>query len=139
MGRPGVRIAVGVAVVGLMIGCGSQPSAPAVSRAEARSTADDMLNAYNSDDYEAASRDWSDELKNEIDRNTFESSRSQILAKKGRYVEITDVELAPEQPDSHVTWYAIRARFEKDDDGLFLVAFDAQSQKVTGAELEPAA
>jgi hypothetical protein len=41
-------------------------------------------------------------------------------------VEITDVELAPEQPDSHVTWYAIQARFEKDDE-------------VTGAELEPAA
>jgi hypothetical protein len=54
-------------------------------------------------------------------------------------VEITDVELAPEQPDSHVTWYAIQARFEKDDDVLFLIAFDAESQKVTGAELEPAA
>ena len=49
------------------------------------------------------------------------------------------MELAPEQPDSHVTWYAIQARFEKDDDVLFLIAFDAETQKVTGAELEPAA
>jgi hypothetical protein len=132
-------MAVGVAVVGLMIGCGSEPSAPAVSATEARSTAVDILNAYNSDDYESASREWSDELKSEIDRGTFESSRSQILARKGRYVEITDVELAPEQPDAHTTWYAIRARFERDDDVPFLVGFDTESQKVSGAELDPAA
>jgi hypothetical protein len=129
-------MAVGVAVVGLMVGCGSEPSAPAVSATEARSTADDMLNAYNSDDYETASRDWSDELKDEIDRSTFESSRAQILAKKGHYMEIIDAKIAPEQPDADVTWYTFRARFEKDDDVPFLVAFDVESQKVTGAELE---
>lgn len=125
--------------MGLMIGCSNEPSAPAVSETEARSMADDMLNAYNSDDYEAASLDWSDELKDEIDRSTFESSRDQILAEKGRYVEIIDAKLAPEQPDSHATWYAFRARFQKDDDVPFLVAFDVESQKVTGAGLEPAA
>ena len=27
-----------------------------------------MLNAFNGDDYEAASRDWSDVLKDELDR-----------------------------------------------------------------------
>ncbi len=137
MRQTAVRLVVGIAV-GLMIGCASEPSAPAVSETEARSTADDMLNAYNSGDYEGASRDWSDELKVEIDRSTFESSRAQILAKKGRYVEIVSVELAPEQPDADVTWYEFRARFEKDDNVLFMVAFDVESQKVAGAELEPA-
>ncbi len=137
MRQTAVRLVVGIAV-GLMIGCASEPSAPAVSETEARSTADDMLNAYNSGDYEGASRDWSDELKVEIDRSTFESSRAQILAKKGRYVEIVSVELAPQQPDADVTWYEFRARFEKDDNVLFMVAFDVESQKVAGAELEPA-
>src|SRR6266508_2997664 len=137
MRQTAVRLVVGIAV-GLMIGCASEPSAPAVSETEARSTADDMLNAYNSGDYEGASRDWSDELKVEIDRSTFESSRAQILAKKGRYVEIVSVELAPEQPDADVTWYEFRARFEKDDNVLFMVAFDVQHKKVAGAELEPA-
>jgi hypothetical protein len=136
--KTGVRLAVWIAVVGLMIGCASEPSAPAVSETEARSTADDMLNAYNSDDYESASREWSDELKDEIDRSTFESSRDQILAKKGRDVEIVGVELAPEQPDEDVTWYEFGARFEKDDNVLFLIAFDVESQKVAGAELQAA-
>jgi len=52
-------------------------------------------------------------------------------------VEIIDVKVAPEQPDAHVTWYAFRARFEKDDDVPVLIACDVESQKVTGAELEP--
>jgi hypothetical protein len=30
------------------------------------------------------------------------------------------------------------ARFEKDDNVLFMVAFDAESRKVTGAELKSA-
>ena len=52
-------------------------------------------------------------------------------------MEIIDVKVAPEQPDAHVTWYAFRARFEKDDDVPVLIACDVESQKVTGAELEP--
>jgi hypothetical protein len=83
MGQAGFRFAVVIVVAALMIGCGNDPSAPAVSEIEARSKADDMLSAYNSDDHEAASRDWSDEFKDEIDRGTFESSREPDPGQKG--------------------------------------------------------
>jgi hypothetical protein len=106
MGLGGCRFAVVVAVAGLMIGCGNDPSAPVASETRVGSKTDAMLHAYNDDDYDAVIRDWSDELKHEIDRSTFESSRAQILAKKGRYLGIINVTVAPEQPDvmSRGTW-----------------------------------
>ena len=131
-----------VLVLGL-IACGSDRSvdvpAPVVSEDEARSMAENMLQAYNSGDYGAWSRDWSDEMKAAIDHATFDGFREQTFPVTGGFLEIKRVELKPGEKDPDVARYQFMASFERDDDVLFMIAFYPGSQKIDGVQLEPKA
>ena len=131
-----------VAVLGLVAcsgGTSADVSTPVVSQNDARSMAENMLQAYNSGDYGAWSRDWSDEMKTAIDQATFEGFRNQTFPVTGEFLEIKNVELKPGEQDPDVARYEFRAAFESDDDVLFMIAFYPGSRKVDGVQLEPGA
>jgi hypothetical protein len=129
-----------VAVLGL-VACSSDTSidapAPLVSEGEAWSMAESMLQAYNSGDYGAWSRDWSDEMKAAIDQATFGGFREQMFAVTGRFLELKSVELKPGEQDPDVARYEFMASFERDDDVLFMIAFYPGSRKIDGVQVEP--
>lgn len=137
------KLYVGLAFVGVLglVACGSDTSAdvptPVVSEDEARSIAENMLQAYNSGDYGAWSRDWSDEMKAGIDRATFEGFRQQTLPATGAFLQIKSVDLKPGEQDPDVARYEFRASFEEDDDVLFMIAFYPGSRKIDGVQLDP--
>lgn len=98
--------------------CGSAADAPQgqaqsiLSPEEASSLIDTALQALNSGDYSAWSRDWADDMKAAIKDTDFQAYREQVLAQYGQYVAIESIEIQPGQNADRVRWVAI-ADFEK--------------------------
>ena len=91
------------------------PQGEAVSvltQEEATAMIDSALQALNTGDYAAWSRDWDDDMKAMISEKAFQDYRSQVLAAYGQYVSLESVEIQPGVNKGYVRWVAI-ANFEK--------------------------
>lgn len=105
-------------VVVLASACGAAGGAPqgeavsVLSQEEATKMIGSALQAFNTGDYAAWSRDWDDSMKAMIDEKSFQDYRSQVLAAYGQYVSLESVEIQPGANKGYVRWVAI-ANFEK--------------------------
>lgn len=89
--------------------CGSAPAddskvTSVLTEAEATTIAENALNALNSGDYAAWSRDWDDSMKSAIDEKAFLQYREQALAQAGRFQSILSVEMGPSKQADSVRW-----------------------------------
>lgn len=96
LGRTFRRLATGLSLVVLMgiIGaCGDDPASieSPVTEEQVTEMADNALKAFNSGDYSAWSRDWSDAMKAAIDGDAFTAFRDQFHATLGDYQRIVSV------------------------------------------------
>lgn len=93
----------------LVAACGSAPTddgklTSVLTEAEATAIAENALNALNSGDYAAWSRDWDDTLKSAINEETFLQYRDQALAQTGQFQSILSVEMTPSKRADSVRW-----------------------------------
>lgn len=105
-------------VMVLASACGSAANSPqgepksVLTQEEAASVIDSALQAINSGDYAAWSRDWDNDMKAAINDAAFQEYRSQVTAQYGKYVSLGSVEMQPGVQNGNVRWVAI-ADFEK--------------------------
>ena len=98
--------------------CGSPGNVPqgeavsVLSQEDARAMIDSALQAINSGDYAAWSRDWDADMKAAIQDKDFQSYREQVVAQYGQYVSLESLEMQPGLQKGYVRWIAI-AGFEK--------------------------
>ena len=98
--------------------CASASTAPqgeavsVLSQEEASALIDSALEALNTGDYAAWSRDWADDMKAAIQDKDFQSYRDQVVAQSGQYVAIESIEIQPGINADRVRWVAV-ADFEK--------------------------
>ncbi len=114
-------------------GAGNAPKGEAVSilsQQEATEMIGSALQAFNTGDYAAWSRDWDDAMKAMIDEKGFQEYRSQVLATYGQYVSLESVEIQPGANKGYVRWVAI-ANFEKGKI-KFGFGFLNDGRKITG-------
>jgi hypothetical protein len=104
------------------------------SQAQARMIAENMLNAYNSGDYEALSRDWSSTMKSVLGEDAFHEFRDEALPVTGRFVRLTSVTPVRGEEDRHSN-YDVEAQFEKRGSVLFTMTLSPEN-KVEGLELK---
>jgi hypothetical protein len=98
--------------------CGS-PSADApqskaesvLSQEEASVLIDSALQALNTGDYAAWSKDWAEDMKAAIKDADFQEHRRQVVTQYGEYVAIESIEIQPGQNADRVRWVAV-ADFE---------------------------
>lgn len=83
-----------------------------LTQEEASSMIDSALQALNTGDYAAWSRDWNDAMKAAINDADFQEYRKQVVATYGQYVSLESVEMQPGLQKGNVRWTAI-ANFEK--------------------------
>jgi hypothetical protein len=102
----------------------------ALTQEEATSMIDSALQAFNSGDYAAWSRDWDDAMKAAIDDKTFQDYRGQVAAQYGQYLSLESVEIQPGSEKGKVRWVAI-ANFENGKI-KFGFGFQNDGRKVTG-------
>lgn len=98
--------------------CGS-PANPSERRAEsvmsqeeASALIDSALQALNSGDYAAWSRDWADDMKAAIQDADFQNYRQQVIAGYGQYLALESIEIQPGTSAERVRWVVV-ANFEK--------------------------
>ena len=103
----------------IAVACGSAPAgAPQgkaesiLSEEEASALIDNALQAINTGDYAAWSRDWADDMKAAIQDKDFQSYRDQVVGQYGQYVAIESIEIQPGMDADRVRWVAV-ADFEK--------------------------
>jgi hypothetical protein len=133
-------MALVVLVALALVSCGgngseSTQATATPSRAQARMIAENMLNAYNSGDYEAFSRDWSSAMKLVVGEDAFHEFRDEALPVTGRFVRVRSVTPVRGEGDRHPS-YDVEAQFEKRDSVLFTMTLSADN-KVEGVELKP--
>ena len=98
--------------------CGSAgtiPQGEAVSvltQEQATSMIDSALQALNSGDYAAWSRDWANDMKAAIKDSDFQVYRQQVTSQYGQYIALDSIEIQPGQNADRVRWVVI-ANFEK--------------------------
>ena len=93
----------------LASGCGSAPVdndkvTSVLSEAEVTAIAENALNALNSGDYAAWSRDWDDTMKSAINEDAFLQYREHALAEMGQFQSILSVEMTPSKRADSVRW-----------------------------------
>lgn len=106
-------VAVSIAACGTPASSAPQGKAESVlSQEEASTLIDNALQALNSGDYAAWSRDWADDMKAAIKDQDFQSYRDQVVAQYGPYVALESIEIQPGQNADRVRWVVV-ADFEK--------------------------
>ncbi|NCB50948.1 MAG: DUF3887 domain-containing protein [Clostridia bacterium] len=74
----------------LFAGCGSASKLPeGFDEAEVIATAENAVTTLNSADYEALCALWSEELRNQLTPESFESAVDQVMPDAGEFVEFT--------------------------------------------------
>jgi hypothetical protein len=91
-----------------------------------------MLNGYNSGDYEAFSKDLSPEMKAVISKDLFDSFHTQSQATLGQFKSISSIKQT-ESADGNITW-TVSAVFEKTTQ-QFTVTFNQATGQITGMDL----
>jgi hypothetical protein len=119
-------------------GGGQVDRAPTVpqSNQQAQAIAANLLEAYNSGDYQAFSRDLSLPARLIVDEQTFADFRSENLSITGPFLAVTSVQPQPDQRDPDHSTYLVRAQFQYQD-AVVLVMTVSRSGKVDGLELYP--
>jgi hypothetical protein len=122
-----------------LVACGGNGNEPTQetatpSQEQARMIAENMLDAYNSGDYDALSRDWSSAMKSVIGEDAFRDFRDEALPVTGRFTKLTSVTLVGGEDDRHAS-YDVEAEFEKRDAVLFRMTVSSDN-KVEGLELK---
>ena len=120
--------------------CGSTPTGTGkvtsvFTEAEATTVADNALNALNTGDYAAWSRDWDTSLKSAITEEAFLDYRDQALAKVGQYQSIISVEMTPSKNAGVVRW-VFTCQFEKAK-VRFIMAFPQDGKLANTVMTEP--
>jgi hypothetical protein len=87
-------------------------AASALTQEEATAMIDSALQAINTGDYAAWSRDWDNDMKAAIKDADFQSYRDQVVAQYGQYVSIDSLEMLPGLNKGNVRWVAV-ANFEE--------------------------
>lgn len=125
-----------LSVAAIVAACGSTNSAPqgeaisVLTQEEATALIDSALQAFNSGDYAAWSRDWDDAMKAAINDKTFQDYRSQVVAQYGQYVSLESLEIQPGSERGNVRWVAI-ANFENGKI-KFSFGFQNDRRQITG-------
>jgi Protein of unknown function (DUF3887) len=103
----------------IAVACGSAPGNPPQSKTEsvlspeeASTLIDSALQALNTGDYAAWSRDWADDMKDAIKDSDFQDYRQQVIAQYGQYVALESIEIQPGINADRVRWVVV-ADFEK--------------------------
>ena len=103
----------------IAVACGSAPAdtprgeaESILSQEEASTLIDRALQALNTGDYAAWSRDWADDMKAAIKDKDFQSYRDQVVAQYGQYVALESIEIQPGTNVDRVRWVVV-ANFEK--------------------------
>ncbi|HSK87854.1 MAG TPA: DUF3887 domain-containing protein, partial [Anaerolineales bacterium] len=103
----------------IAVACGSAPAdtphgeaESILSQEEASTLIDRALQALNTGDYAAWSRDWADDMKAAIKDKDFQSYRDQVVAQYGQYVALESIEIQPGTNVDRVRWVVV-ADFEK--------------------------
>jgi hypothetical protein len=106
-------------VAAITAACGSAPAdfprdkaESVLSQEEASSLIDSALQALNTGDYAAWSRDWADDMKAAIKDKDFQSYRDQVVTEYGQYLALECVEMQPGSQADRVRWVVV-AGFEK--------------------------
>jgi hypothetical protein len=102
-----------------VVACGAPasdaPQGEAVStltQEQANTMIDNALQAFNTGDYAAWSRDWDNDMKAAIQDADFQAYREQVVTQYGQYVSIESLEILPGLNKGNVRWVAV-ANFEK--------------------------
>jgi hypothetical protein len=130
---------LGVLLALALVSCGGNGNEPAQATAtpseeQARMIAENMLDAYNSGDYDALSRDWSSAMKSVIGEDAFRDFRDEALPVTGRFTKLTGLTLVSGADDRHAS-YDVEAEFEKRDAVLFTMTLSSEN-KVEGLDLK---
>lgn len=103
----------------IAVACGSGPAdtprgeaESILSQEEASTLIDRALQALNTGDYAAWSRDWADDMKAAIKDKDFQSYRDQVVTQYGQYVALESIEIQPGTNVDRVRWVVV-ADFEK--------------------------
>lgn len=124
-------------ISGLIVtGCGGETTdadSP-ISEAEAIEMAENALMAFNTGDYAAWSRDWSDTMKSAIDEDAFQTFRSQYHGALGDYVEISKVTGGPGGDPGTYRW-TYDVEFEQRAYTVWF-GFKAGSKRIEGVSFE---
>jgi hypothetical protein len=103
------------ALLATACGAPAEPQGEAVSvlsKHEATAIIENALQAINTGDYAAWSRDWDSNMKAAIKDKDFQSYRDQVVTQYGQYLSLESVEIQPGLQKGNVRWIAI-ADFEK--------------------------
>ncbi len=125
----------------LVTACGGAPASAgevtsALTEAEAIAIAENALNALNTGDYAAWSRDWDDDLKGAINEEAFLQYREQALGQVGQFQSILSAEMAPSPRADSVRW-VFTCQFEKAKI-RFIMAFPKDGKLANTVMTEPA-
>ena len=125
-----------VLILGMLAaGCGSTSTASPVTEDEARAMAENMLAAYNTGEYGAWSRDWSQVMKDAIGEDAFLAFRDQTMATAGSFVSIGSIQSRPGN-NPGVTRWEFETEFENGPMD-FMIAFEEGSKLIEGVDLRP--
>lgn len=121
--------------------CGSAPAqadevTSAFTEAEATAVGENALNALNSGDYAAWSRDWDETMKAAVNEDAFLQYREQTLAQVGQFESILAVEMNPSRQAGSVRW-VFTCQFEKAR-VRFIMAFPQDGRLANTVLTEPA-
>lgn len=125
----------------LVAACGGTPASDgevtsALTEAEATAIAENALNALNTGDYAAWSRDWDNDLKGAINEEAFLQFREQALGQVGQFQSILSAEMAPSPRADSVRW-VFTCQFEKAK-VRFIMAFPKDGKLANTVTTEPA-
>ncbi len=93
---------------------------------------DSLMASYNSGDYETHVKDFSEKLRAEVTRATFDETRQLIMDRVGRYVRRKSPEVRARGPNLILT---CRAEFENERDVELRVVFHAAGQELRIANM----
>lgn len=133
-------LAVLALIAGIASGCDGEatPVESPVSEEEAMAIAENALAAFNSGDYAAWSRDWSETMRTAIDEAAFQSFRDQYHEELGDFVSIRDATGAPGNDAGTYRW-TYDVEFQNMDYTVWF-GFKDGSKQVEGVSFEePAA
>ena len=106
-------VALSIAACGTPSDSAPQGKAQSVlSQDEASTLIDSALQALNTGDYAAWSRDWADDMKAAIQGADFQEYRSQVVAQYGQYLTLESIEIQPGSQPDRVRWVVV-ADFEE--------------------------
>lgn len=129
-----------IAVV-LVTACSGAPASDGeltsvLTEVEATAIAENALNALNTGDYAAWSRDWDNDLKGAINEEAFLQFREQALGQVGQFQSILSAEMAPSPRADSVRW-VFTCQFENAK-VRFIMAFPKDGKLANTVTTEPA-